>query len=154
MAAHEQVIDVEAEGTYDLRRRVLRGERPDAEVAFAEDAAPGVSHLALKLGDGPPVAVVTVVPAACPLRPGRRAWRIRGMAVDPAEQGRGRGGVLLAEVEARARRAGIEVVWADGRDASLPFYRRHGWQVEGEGYLTPDTGLPHHRIVLDLDRTG
>lgn len=96
------------------------------------------------------VAVATVSPAPTSLRPGAAAWRLRGMAVEPELQGRGAGTLLLDAVVARARAAGAEVLWADGRDSALDFYRRRGWSVEGEGYLTPATGIPHHTVILDL----
>lgn len=139
------------EATYDIRRRVLRDGRVDAEVVFAEDDQPGTMHFGVvEEEDGRPLAIASVVPMDCPVRPARTAWRVRGMAVDPAQRGRGLGGRLLEEIETRAVADGVEVLWADGRDAALAFYRRHGWTVVGEGYLTADTGLPHHRIIFDL----
>ncbi|HEV2069704.1 MAG TPA: GNAT family N-acetyltransferase, partial [Acidimicrobiales bacterium] len=100
------------------------------------------------------VAVATVSPAPTGRRPGAAAWRLRGMAVDPERQGQGAGTLLLDAVVTRARAAGAEVLWADGRDSALDFYRRRGWSVEGEGYLTPATGIPHHTVVLDLRSGG
>ncbi|MDP9453352.1 MAG: GNAT family N-acetyltransferase [Actinomycetota bacterium] len=143
------VREVGAEATHDLRRRVLRQGHPEAEVRFDGDDAPGSFHLAVVDQEGRPLAVATAVPAPTPRRPGRRAWRLRGMAVEPALQGRGLGSRLLEAVVARAEAGGAEVVWAAGRDSALDFYRGRGWSVEGEGYL--DAGdLPHHTVVLDL----
>lgn len=139
-----------AEATHDLRRRVLRDGRADAEVRFDGDDAAGALHLAVVGDDEAVMAVATAIPLACPRRRGRRAWKVRGMAVQPDHQGRGVGGRLLWEIEDRARAAGVEVLWADGRDEALRFYQRHGWSVEGKGYVTPGTGLPHHTVVLDL----
>ena len=139
-----------AEATHDLRRRVLRGGRPDVDVHFPEDELPDAFHPAVLDTGGVVVAVATVSPASTSLRPGAAAWRLRGMAVAPELQGRGAGTLLLDAVVARARAAGAEVLWADGRDSALDFYRRRGWSVEGEGYLTPATGIPHHTVILDL----
>lgn len=72
------------------------------------------------------------------------------MAVEPSLQGTGLGSRLLDAVVERCRDAGAEVVWADGRDSALGFYRRHGWSVEGDGY--DKVGIPHHTVVLDLGR--
>jgi NAD(P)-dependent dehydrogenase (short-subunit alcohol dehydrogenase family) len=60
----------------------------------------------------------------------------------------GRGELLAAAVE-RLTAAGAEVLWADGRDAALPFYERHGWKVQGDGFVAAG-GIPHHVVVLDL----
>ncbi len=71
------------------------------------------------------------------------------MAVEPDLQGTGVGARLLDAATTRARAAGAEVLWADGRDSALDFYRRRGWSVEGEGYLAAGD-IPHHTIVVDL----
>lgn len=144
------MAEVSAETTYELRRRVLRGGRRDADVRFAGDDAAGSLHLAVVDDTGRPLAVATASPQPCERRAGRTAWKVRGMAVEPERRGEGLGGRLLEELEARAAAAGIEVLWADGRDSALNFYRRRGWVVEGEGYLTPATGLPHHLIIRDV----
>lgn len=141
-----EVVELEAEATHDLRRRVLRDHLPEAGVAYAEDHRPGTVHLGVVAG-GAVVAVASVFPDATPLRPGAPAARLRGMAVDPARRGQGLGAVLLAAVVARARAEGYAVLW-DGRDSALGFYERHGWQVVGDGFVS--IGLPHHVVLLDL----
>lgn len=136
--------------TYDLRRRVLRAGRGEAAVAFVGDDDPEALHLAVVDEDARVLAVASVLPASTDHRLGRRAVRLRGMAVEPAHQGRGLGSVLLEAVVQRARALGAEVVWAAGRDGALGFYRRRGWTVEGEGYLAADD-LPHHTVVYDVE---
>lgn len=141
------MTEVAAGATHELRRRILREGRGDADVHFPEDDAAGVFHLAA-VEDGLIKGVVTVLPVATPRRPGRRAWRIRGMAVDGGHQRAGVGTRLLDAVTVRARAAGIEVLWAHGRDTALGFYESRGWAVEGDGYLSE--GIPHHTVVVDL----
>lgn len=145
-----RVVQVPAKTTHDLRRRILREGRSDAEVCFAGDDADDTLHLAVIDHRGKPVAVATSSAAPCHLRAGRRAWRIRGMAVEPDHRGEGLGSQLLHEVEARATAAGVEVLWAEARDTALHFYRSRGWSVHGNGYTTPATGLPHHTVIRDL----
>ena len=142
------VEEVGVEATYDLRARVLREGHENPAVRFATDDHPSALHLALRDERGQPVAIVSAVPAATEHRPGRRAWRLRGMAVEPSLQHTGLGSRLLHEVVQRCADAGAEVVWADGRDSALGFYRRRGWSVEGAGY--DKVGIPHHTVVLDL----
>lgn len=139
---------VDAGATHDLRRRVLRGHLPDASVEYPDDDCPETVHLAVEDADATVVAIATTFPEATPHRPGARASRLRGMAVDPRWQGRGVGARLLEAVVDRARRDGYEVLWANGRDVALGFYARHGWEVVGEGFEA--IGLPHHVVVLDL----
>ena len=145
-----RVVQVPAKTTHDLRRRILREGRSDAEVCFAGDDADDTLHLAAIDHRGKPVAVATSIAAPCHLREGRRAWRIRGMAVEPDHRGEGLGTRLLHEIEARATAAGVEVLWAEARDTALNFYGSRGWSVHGNGYTTPATGLPHHTVIRDL----
>ncbi|MDP8987753.1 MAG: hypothetical protein M3N11_05325 [Actinomycetota bacterium] len=69
-------MTVPAGATHDLRRRVLRGGRPDAEVHFPEDDLPEAFHPAVLDAGGRVVAVATVAPAPTALRPGAagRGW--------------------------------------------------------------------------------
>lgn len=143
-----EVVEVDAALTHELRRAVLRGGRPEAEVRYPEDDRPGTFHLAA-VHDGAVVGVSTWSPVPTDRRPGAVAWRLRGMAVDTARQGGGVGAQLLAAAVERLRAAGAEVLWADGRDNALPFYERHGWKVEGEGFVAAGD-IPHHAVVLDL----
>jgi GNAT superfamily N-acetyltransferase len=146
---HVEVVG--AADTYDLRRRVLRGGRPDAEVAFPEDGRPGAFHLAVRSEEGGHiVAVATFSPEPAPSRPGRRAVHLRGMVVAQRWQYHGVGRLLLEAAIARLRQDGVEVLWANARDSALGFYQRFGMEVVGEGFLLPETGIPHHAVVLDL----
>ena len=144
-----RVVDIDAEATHDLRRRVLRGGRPDADVAFAGDDDPGALHLGVMSDDANVLAVASFYPRPTPYRSGARAVQVRGMAVEPERQGAGLGRLLIAAAADRLRNEGVEVLWANGRDSALGFYRRLGWEVVGEGFVT-DPGVPHHVVVLDL----
>ena len=143
-----RVVELDGPATHDLRRRVLRAHMPGASVGFPEDTLPGTVHLGVTDEDGSVVAIATLTPEPTPRRPGATALRLRGMAVDPERQGAGVGTLLLDAVVARAKADGHRVLWANGRDAALGFYSRHGWAVEGEGFTS--VGLPHHVVILDL----
>ncbi len=147
------IREVDVAATHDLRRLVLREWRPDADVHYAEDHLPGTFHLAAVADDGRVLGVATWAATPTERRPGAAAWRLRGMAVHPDQQGAGIGSALLEEAVSRLRPAGVEVLWADGRDSALAFYERHGWSVEGDGFLAA-SGIPHHLVVLDLGPTG
>lgn len=144
-----RVVEVAAGDTHDVRQRVLRDHRPEVGAELPEDRLPGTVHLAVLDDGGAAVGVATVFPEATPHRPGARAARLRGMAVDHHLQGAGVGSCLLAAVVERARRDGCRVLWADGRDQAIGFYERHGWRVVGDGFIA--MGLPHHVVILDLE---
>lgn len=143
-----RVVEIDAAATHDLRRRLLRESRADAEVSFAEDHLPGTFHLGVVDGSGAVVAVATFFPRSTPHRPGARAVQLRGMAVEPGQQGSGVGRLLVEAAVARLREDEVHVLWAYGRDTALGFYERLGWEVVGEGFVTQ--GVPHHTVVLDL----
>lgn len=143
-----RVESIEAEDCYALRRSVLRDGDPDASVSWPEDSAAGAFHLAVR-ADGVVIAAASFAPAATPHRPDARAWQLRGMAVEPAQQRRGYGELLLDAALGRLRAAGADVLWANARDSAIGFYARCGMQVVGDGFVAA-LGLPHHVVVLDL----
>jgi predicted GNAT family N-acyltransferase len=69
------------------------------------------------------------------------------MATDPSVRGTGMGAQVLAAGLDRAFAGGAAVVWANARDTAVGFYERHGFEVVGDGFVTADTGLPHHVVV-------
>ena len=71
------------------------------------------------------------------------------MATAPKVQGQGAGAMLL---EAGCRRSAeiAPLVWARARDSALGFYLRHGFVVDGEGFVDEQTLKPHHFIVRRL----
>lgn len=155
---------------FPLRHAVLRPGRRVSDSVYAEDDdAVHVGAWEPNDGDGDMlVGCATVFPepwtgttttgttigTTTGPAPEPRAWRLRGMAVDPSRQGTGIGGRVLAEAVGAAREAGAPLLWANARTTALRFYQRNGWVVAGEEYVTTDTGLPHYPIVLLLDRSA
>lgn len=146
-----EVVRVPASATHELRRRVLRAGMATQDVDFAEDRLAGTEHLAIRPSAGGPLtAVSSWIPRELASRPGVGAVQLRGMATADGLRGTGLGGMLLRAGCTRARAGGAVLVWANARDAALPFYLRHGFQVLGDGFVEPVTGLPHHVVVCDL----
>jgi len=140
------VVEISASDTYPLRLEVLRNDTPSRDLGFDVDELPGTIHLGVHDG-ARLVAISTWAPR--PHR-GEAAIQLRGMATLPELQGTGVGAMLL---EAGCRRAGevAPVVWARARDTALEFYLRHGFTIDGEGFVDESTGKPHHVIVRRLD---
>jgi predicted GNAT family N-acyltransferase len=139
------VVELDPTETHPLRRAVLRNDIPGRPVTFDGDDRPGTVHLGVRDGDDL-VAVSTWLLNAYG---GEPAVQLRGMATAPHLQGRGIGGMLI---EAGCRRAFqvVPLIWARARDSALQFYVRHGFVVEGEGFIDETTRVPHHLIIKRL----
>lgn len=147
MSAPEvEVVELSAEETHPLRLAVLRHDTPTKDVSFAEDTDPGAIHLGIRVG-GELIATSTWIPRPHNEQP---AIQLRGMATAHHLQGTGLGGKLLEDGCRRAAATGARLVWARARDAALDFYLRHGFAVEGEGFVDATTNLPHHLVVRHL----
>ena len=142
-------MEVDAPACLDLRRRVLRDGTPSSDPRFAADERPGTFHLAAIAG-GRVVGVATFTPQPLASRPGAQAAQLRGMATEPDARGTGAGRALFQAGVERLRASGYALLWAKARDSALAFYERVGMHVEGDSYVTPETGLPHHTVVMDL----
>lgn len=145
-----RVEEVAAEATHDLRWRVLRDGRPGAVVVFPEDSRPSAFHLAVRDDAGAIAAVASFSQEPTPHRPGRRAVRLRGMAVDWPAQHHGLGRLLVTSVIDRLRENRTEVLWCNARDSAAGFYAGLGFAVVGDGFIVPESGIPHHVMVRDL----
>ena len=143
------IVEIGAGDTHGLRRRLLRDNWTESDVAFPEDTAPGALHLGVMDDEDALMAVGSFSPQATPHRAGWRAAKLRGMAVEPTVQRSGVGRLLIDAAVDRLRAEGFEVIWANGRDSALGFYRRLGWEVAGEGFLN-ENGIPHHVVVTEL----
>jgi predicted GNAT family N-acyltransferase len=140
------VVELTSTQTHPLRLAVLRQNVPTKEVVFAEDDMPGAVHLGVTI-DGELIAVSSWIPRPHGDVP---AVQLRGMATAHHCQGTGMGGLLLAAGCARAASVGHRVVWARARDAALSFYERHGFIVDGDGFIDGATQLPHHVVVRHI----
>ena len=145
LVADLSIVEIAAADTYPLRLEVLRNDTPSQEVAFDVDDLPGTFHLGVHDGSRL-VAVSTWTPQP---HADEAAVRLRGMATLPAMQGRGIGAMLLEAGCARAATV-APVVWARARDTALEFYLRHGFTIDGEGFVDESTGKPHHVIIRRL----
>lgn len=67
------------------------------------------------------MAVGLIVPEG---EPG--AWRIRGMATEPAARGHGAGGAILAGLIDHARGQGASRIWCNARVPARGLYERAG----------------------------
>src|SRR5687767_12009631 len=118
-----EVREITALEAHPLRIAVLRKGIENPDVHYPQDDDPAAFHLGFVV-DEAIVAIASFSPAATPFRPGASAWQLRGMAVADDQQGRGIGGLIIAEAIRRVRAAGSSVLWCNARDTALGFYER------------------------------
>ncbi len=136
------VVSVDVAQVLDLRRRMLRPGLPWAASNYEQDQLASTRHLAI-LDDDVVVACVTLFPQEFEHD---AAVRLRGMAVDPAFQGRGWGRVLVRHSRQFVVDAGVELLWCNARVSAAGFYEKQGFQLMGPVFLT-EPGVPH-RVAL------
>jgi predicted GNAT family N-acyltransferase len=132
---------ITAPETYELRQRVLRPQQAVGDMAFPGDDAPGAAHFGAFAGEVL-VGVASITPQgrSGPAEPG--LYRVRGMATAPEVRGGGYGGSLLEACLDHARGQGGNLVWCNARTTVADFYRRFGFQPEGDPFELPGIG-PH-----------
>jgi GNAT superfamily N-acetyltransferase len=125
-----------------LRRDVLRPGGSLAPTAY--DLDPATVNIGAFDGDRV-LGCATVFPEPYEGEP--LAWRLRGMAVDPACQGRGVGRLVLDAATEAVEQVGVPLIWANARMTAMPFYQRLGWVAVGEVFSYGPADIPH-RVIL------
>ena len=147
------IAQVDAAIVRPLRREILRPGQPAEQLVYPGDDDPGTLHLAASRHGGdewPLIGIVSAMPDGYPNSSMAGDWRIRGMAVLPAERNRGIGGRLLELCEQHARRQAGRRLWCNARIDARSLYERIGMGIEGEVYEIPGIGL-HYLMSKLLD---
>jgi len=151
---------VELDDTFALRKAVLRPWLTPEEARASWEGFEEHFHVGA-LQNGCVVSTAGFVVEAHPDYAdafGPVQWHLRGMASDPALQGKGLGGQVLAfgvaELVRRlaAKGQASAALWCSGRTVAQSFYERHGFTPIGDLYETPGTG-PHYIFWRRVDAT-
>jgi ribosomal protein S18 acetylase RimI-like enzyme len=135
-----EIRPVDPADTRPLRQRVLRPHESLEELASHEP--PGVHAVGAFTEAGDLVACGFVCPDGGP-----GAWRVRGMATDPAYRGQGAGAQILDALVEHARAQGATRVWCNARTPALSLYERAGFERESEEFEIAGIG-PHFVMAM------
>ncbi len=139
-----------AEATYALRQRLLRPHQAVEELCLPDDDDPDTGNFAVLSEAGIVVATAVIRRERCPWRAEREdAWRLRGMATEPARRGQGLGAAVLNAALAHVAMAGGGLVWCNARTPALAFYQRAGFSPHGDEWDEPQIG-PHVRMWREV----
>jgi ribosomal protein S18 acetylase RimI-like enzyme len=92
------------------------------------------------------IAVASLYQEPMPESADSNAWRLRGMAVSPAFQGKGYGRQLLDRCLQSVADHGGSVLWCNARRPAVGFYRRAGFEIVGSEFMIPGIG-PHYVML-------
>lgn len=123
--------DADWEAYYELRWRILRAPW-QAQGPERDDTDATSLHRMLCDAQGKTLAVGRLH------RVDAQQGQIRYMAVDSDCRRRGYGSLLLAGLEQAAREMQLESIILQAREAALPFYRRHGYNMVEKSFLLFD----------------
>lgn len=140
------ILPIPARATWPLRHRVLRQGRPLESCILQGDDAVGTFHLGL-WDAGDLLGVASFMAERCDQLPADRPYRLRGMAVGPADRGRGLGAALVEEGLKQVRARHADLLWCTARTTASGFYLRLGFHVVGDVFELPGIG-PHHLMHL------
>ena len=131
-----------------VRLPVLRpGMSPDSAI-FDRDDDPATKHFGAFDGTRL-VGVATFFAEPCPLKPGPRAWRLRGMATLTDRQGQSAGRRLVASGVGAAKASGAELMWCNARVIARGFYEKLGFVAVGNEFELPVSGK-HYVMIKSL----
>ena len=132
--------------TAPLRQAVLRPHQALSEMAYAGDQDASTIHGGL-FCENKLSGIASLYEEG---RPGAEtAWRLRGMAIDPAHQGKGFGRQLLAFLLSEARCDGAKAVWCNARASAIKFSLRMGFLQVSDVFEIVDLG-PHVLMQIEL----
>lgn len=75
-------------------------------------------------------------------------WKIRQVAVEPEEQGKGIGTQLMERAESEARLERIKKLTLHARAEAVAYYEKFGFESEGDPF--PELGIEHQAMVKIL----
>ncbi|UQA59823.1 GNAT family N-acetyltransferase [Polyangium aurulentum] len=133
---------ISAAETRHLRRVVLRPHQRPEDLVYPGDDALDTLHLELSVG-GEQRAVASMYREPPPGTQDAGAYRLRGMAVLPEDQGRGYGAALVQACVEHARQHGGTRLWCNARTTAAGFYRKLGFEAVGDEFELPGIG-PHY----------
>ncbi len=152
------VATTSVERIISLRHRILLPDQPVKAVCFDGDRDMETWHFAVF--PGPETDEPTGEPVCCAsfiqqmYKGNVPAWQLRGMATEPAYQGRGLGTLLLQWGEKRLAEqpeyAYVDLLWCNARAPAVKFYEKNGWALASAVFEIPTVG-PHYVMTKSIN---
>ncbi|MGH8778844.1 GNAT family N-acetyltransferase [Paraburkholderia sp.] len=141
MASYETLLavrSVPSEQVIPLRSAVLLDGHTEGS-RFRGDDDPSTLHLAIYRSERI-VAVATICNEAMPRSHSDTEWRLRGVAVDTAQQRYGLGRLLIKQCLQHAFEHGGRLAWCTARESARGFYEALGFASSTPAFKLPSKG--------------
>ena len=141
--------------THPLRQAILRPGQSTESLFYPGDDDPDTFHLGVRDNTGRIVSIASFyanpLPDAPPEHQGP-AYRIRGMATDPAHRNQGLGRSLVQAGIARIKAEHPEPIslWCNARTTACGYYAKLGFTTRGDEFDIDGIG-PHYVMMRVLD---
>ena len=134
---------------YPLRHKVLRPNLPFEAVCLPSDNDPDATHFTVKKDDTI-LSIASLYSEPLEAMSNKNAYRLRGMATEPAEQGNGFGAMVLHGVmDYLKKETDVEILWCNARVTAFGFYEKMGFTILGAIFDIPNLG-PHKTGYIEL----
>ena len=144
-----KVKKVSAEIVRPLRHKVLRPSLPFKSSIMDLDDHDYTFHFCVK-EEFRIISVASVYHESFVEMPKKDAYRLRGMATEPSEQGKGYGKMVLNDVIAYlSKETESEILWCNARTTAFGFYEKMGFNIVGNEFDIPNLG-PHKKGFIHL----
>lgn len=132
-----------------LRHKVLRPTLPFESSIMPNDGDASSIHFACFNGDTV-LSVASFFQEPFASMPEKSAYRLRGMATQTNEQGKGYGTKILTEAKRYLKtNTKTKLVWCNARTTAFGFYENCGFNIVGEEFDIPNLG-PHKTGYIEL----
>jgi predicted GNAT family N-acyltransferase len=132
---------IEAEETWELRKKILRSQSNNEDYKFTSDLDPTCFHLGYKIQDRI-IAIGSFYFESHKELDSGNPYRLRGMATDFDFQGQGYGEIVLLKSFEVLNSKKCDLLWCNARIRAESFYAKLGFHVKGEIFKIEGTG-PH-----------
>ena len=134
---------------HPLRHKVLRPHLPLEASCYLSDNDLGAIHFTLKKDDTI-LSIASLYYESLEAMPNKNAYRLRGMATEPAKQRKGFGTMVLhGAMDHLKKETDVEILWCNARVTAFGFYEKMGFTILGEIFDIPNLG-PHKTGYIEL----
>ncbi|MBT5364089.1 MAG: GNAT family N-acetyltransferase [Candidatus Marinimicrobia bacterium] len=144
-----KVIKTDSNIVRPLRHKVLRPNLSYEASIMPLDNHPETAHFVVKK-NSKILSVASVYHEDFEEMPHKISHRLRGMATEPTEQGKGFGAmVLLGLIDYLKKNTSAEILWCNARVTAFGFYEKMGFSILGDIFEIPNIG-PHKKGYIEL----